>query len=336
MGGLLGWRAVSRRDEVDGPFAEALAWLRWEHEVFGGFGVLRVRSSPGSHGASVLRDEGRSGAAGTEAPSDAPEGERAPVASSPPASDSRMPEMPEPLQRILFGEPEPSRPPAPSPPVRPPEASAIASGPELAPPRGGLPAAERDRRLASLRSEVEVCRACRLHEGRTRTVFARGSAEAEVAFVGEGPGYHEDRRGLPFVGPAGQLLDRMIAAMGYRPEQVYVCNVVKCRPPKNRTPLPEEVVACVPYLEGQLEAVGPRVIVALGRPATEALGCMPPGGRSWRGRWGHWRGIPVMPTYHPAFLLRSPQRKRDVWQDLKAVLARLGRQPPPSGRGRAP
>ncbi len=154
-----------------------------------------------------------------------------------------------------------------------------------------------------------------------------------MAFVGEGPGYHEDQQGLPFVGPAGRLLDRMVRAMGFQPEAVYVCNVVKCRPPKNRTPLPEEVVACLPYLEGQLEAVGPRVIVALGRPATEALGCMPQSGRGWRGRWGVWRGIPVMPTYHPAFLLRSPQFKRHVWEDLKAVLARLGREvPSPPGR----
>jgi DNA polymerase len=147
-------------------------------------------------------------------------------------------------------------------------------------------------------------------------------------FIGEGPGYHEDQQGVPFVGQAGQLLDKMIAAMGYDRDAVYVCNVVKCRPPENRTPLPPEADACRPYLFGQVEAVAPRVIVALGRCAAENLGCVPEGGRGWRGTWGTFQGTPVMPTYHPAFLLRSPEKKRVVWQDLQEVMARLGQRRP--------
>ncbi|MBC7172707.1 MAG: uracil-DNA glycosylase [Polyangiaceae bacterium] len=180
-------------------------------------------------------------------------------------------------------------------------------------------------RLAVLADEAAVCDRCVLHAGRTKSVFSRGSPNAELVFVGEGPGFHEDQQGLPFVGPAGELLDRMIAAMGYRPDDVYVCNVVKCRPPENRTPNPEEAAACAPFLEEQLRIVAPRAIVALGRCATEGLGLMPPDGRDWRGKLRAYQGVPVMPTYHPAFLLRSPQFKKQVWEDLKLVLAHLGK-----------
>ena len=156
-------------------------------------------------------------------------------------------------------------------------------------------------------------------------MFSRGNPFADLAFVGEGPGYHEDQQGFPFVGAAGQLLDRMIQAMGYQRDQVYVCNVVKCRPPENRTPRPDEAGACEPFLSRQLELVNPRFIVTLGRCATENLGLVEPGARGWRGRWRMWNGVPAMPTYHPAFLLRSPQFKRQVWQDLQQVMARLGK-----------
>lgn len=181
--------------------------------------------------------------------------------------------------------------------------------------------------LRVLADEAAACTRCELHRGRTHSVFARGTANTDLVFVGEGPGYHEDQQGLPFVGRAGQLLDRMIAAMGYDRESVYVCNVVKCRPPENRTPLPTEAAACARFLVPQLELIGPRVIVALGRCAAENLQCVPPAGK-WRGMWGEWRGIPVMPTYHPAFLLRSPQFKKPVWEDLQAVLKRLERPVP--------
>jgi DNA polymerase len=186
---------------------------------------------------------------------------------------------------------------------------------------------QRRERLLQLAQEAISCTRCVLHEKRTQSVFARGHQGAELAFVGEGPGHEEDLQGLPFVGAAGQLLDRMIAAMGYGREAVYVCNVVKCRPPENRTPRAEEAIACSRFLVPQLEAVAPRVIVALGRCAAENLGVAGPTG-PWRGQWGSWHGIPVLPTYHPAYLLRSPEQKRVVWEDLQRVMQRLGREPP--------
>jgi DNA polymerase len=185
----------------------------------------------------------------------------------------------------------------------------------------GLPPEARRIRLSQLAAEVAQCTRCELARGRTQTVFARGNPDSPLMFIGEGPGQEEDRTGLPFVGPAGQLLDKMVSAMGYGRDDVYICNVVKCRPPGNRTPLPSEAGACAPFLAGQLEAIAPRVIVALGRCAAENLGLVQGGG--WRGRWGVFRGIPVMPTYHPAFLLRSPEFKRPVWEDLQKVMGKL-------------
>ena len=182
-------------------------------------------------------------------------------------------------------------------------------------------------RLQVLADEAAECTRCELSRGRTKSVFARGTADTDLVFVGEGPGFHEDQQGLPFVGRAGQLLDRMIAAMGYERDGVYICNVVKCRPPDNRTPLPAEASACAHFLVPQLDLVQPKAIVALGRCAAENLNVVPPAGR-WRGIWGEWRGIPVMPTYHPAFLLRSPQFKKPVWEDLQAVLQVLNREAP--------
>lgn len=178
--------------------------------------------------------------------------------------------------------------------------------------------------LAMLAERAAACTACGLHEQRKKSVFARGDSSAELVFVGEGPGRDEDLRGLPFVGAAGQLLDRMIGAMGFGQEEVYICNVVKCRPPQNRTPSPEEAKACSEFLIPQIEQIAPKVIVALGRCAAENLGVAPPQG-GWRGRWSKYRGVPVMPTYHPAFLLRSPEFKKVVWQDLQLVMGRLGR-----------
>lgn len=176
--------------------------------------------------------------------------------------------------------------------------------------------------LSALAEEAAGCTACRLHETRTKSVFARGSAETELVFVGEGPGFNEDKRGEPFVGAAGQLLDKMVGAMGFARDAVYICNVVKCRPPENRTPLEDEAAACGRFLEGQLAAVAPRVIVALGRSAAARLGCVEEG-RSWRGAWGMYGEVPVMPTYHPAYLLRNPEMKRAVWEDLQKVTAKL-------------
>jgi uracil-DNA glycosylase len=213
----------------------------------------------------------------------------------------------------------PITPPLASPPADPGEGPDVRATLVALP--AGAPVADRRVRLTQLEEQVQGCTRCELAKGRTRPVFARGNPESPVVFVGEGPGQEEDRVGLPFVGPAGQLLDRMIAAMGYGRDDVYICNIVKCRPPGNRTPLPSEAGACSPFLLGQLEAVAPQVIVALGRCATENLGLSQGGG--WRGRWGKFRGIDVMPTYHPAFLLRSPEFKRPVWEDLQKVMQRL-------------
>jgi uracil-DNA glycosylase len=207
-----------------------------------------------------------------------------------------------------------------------PHVPAHASVPASAPspihvPASALASTDRRTRLAQLEEQSKTCTACELAKARTQTVFARGNPDSPVVFVGEGPGQEEDRLGSPFVGPAGQLLDKMVAAMGYPRDDVYICNVVKCRPPGNRTPLPQEAGACSPFLLGQLDAIAPRVIVALGRCAAENMGLVSGGG--WRGRWGKFRGIDVMPTYHPAFLLRSPEFKRPVWEDLQKVMARL-------------
>jgi uracil-DNA glycosylase len=200
----------------------------------------------------------------------------------------------------------------------------LAPAPAVAPGAAG----EKIVRLQQLAEQAATCTACVLHSQRRQAVFARGNADAELVFVGEGPGQEEDRKGQPFVGPAGQLLDRMIAAMGFERDAVYICNVVKCRPPDNRTPRPEEAIACAQFLVPQLELVAPKAIVALGRCAAENLGVAEAMG-PWRGRWGEWRGIPVLPTYHPAYLLRSPEQKRVVWEDLQLVMKRFGWQAPP-------
>jgi uracil-DNA glycosylase family 4 len=193
--------------------------------------------------------------------------------------------------------------------------------------------AESRARLAALESEVSGCTACRLHSTRKQTVFARGSGSSGLCFVGEGPGADEDAQGYPFVGAAGQLLDRMIEAMGLDRDEVYVCNIVKCRPPDNRKPLPDEMAACRPFLEAQLELLQPEVMVALGATAVQGLFGTTSGITRLRGNWRLYQGkIAVMPTFHPAYLLRTPSAKREVWEDLKAVLRHLGREAP--GRSR--
>jgi DNA polymerase len=179
--------------------------------------------------------------------------------------------------------------------------------------------------LDDVRAELGDCTRCRLHEGRANLVFGDGNPEADLMFVGEGPGQQEDRRGLPFVGRAGELLTQMIEkGLGIPRSEVYICNVVKCRPPDNRTPLADEVSTCSPFLEGQIAAVKPRVIIALGKPAASLLlGRDVPITRV-RGTWHDYKGIPLMPTLHPAYILRqyTAENRRVVWEDLKAALAR--------------
>jgi DNA polymerase len=213
-----------------------------------------------------------------------------------------------------------------------PPAAAAPSAPKLAISGGELPAAERQARLAVLAAEAQACTRCALHLERKQAVFARGNGSSGLCFVGEGPGADEDEQGFPFVGAAGQLLDRMIAAMGIERDDVYVCNIVKCRPPKNRTPEPEEMRACMPYLTEQLALVEPQVIVALGKTAVQGLFGTAEGITRVRGRWRLYQGkVAVMPTFHPAYLLRNPAAKREVWADLQLVLKHLGRVVPGKG-----
>lgn len=195
-----------------------------------------------------------------------------------------------------------------------------------------LSSEERQRRLVVLADTIKGCTRCVLHEQRTQTVFARGNGSSGLCFVGEGPGADEDAQGFPFVGAAGQLLDKMIAAMGIARDDVYVCNIVKCRPPKNRAPEPEEMSACLSHLTEQLALVEPRVIVALGKTAVQGLFGTAESITRIRGRWRLYQGrIAVMPTFHPAYLLRTPAAKREVWTDLQAVLKHMGRSLPGKG-----
>ena len=175
------------------------------------------------------------------------------------------------------------------------------------------------RELAGLADEVAACRRCSLCGTRTQTVFADGSPSARLLFVGEAPGRDEDAQGLPFVGRAGQLLNKMIAAIELRREEVYICNVLKCRPPDNRVPAPDEVEQCLPFLERQIALVKPALICALGLSAAQALLQTKSSMTSMRGKTFAFRGVPLIPTYHPAALLRNPGLKREAWVDLQRV-----------------
>jgi DNA polymerase len=185
--------------------------------------------------------------------------------------------------------------------------------------------------LDSVRTELGECTRCKLHRTRTNIVFGVGSPEARLMFVGEAPGEDEDLQGYPFVGKAGQLLTKMIEAMGLRREDVYICNTVKCRPPNNRNPEPDELLACEPFLKGQLGAVKPEAIVTLGKFAAQALLREQTPITRLRGQWREYEGIPVMPTFHPAYLLRSPAEKGKVWEDLKQVMKKLDLPLPKGG-----
>jgi uracil-DNA glycosylase len=185
-----------------------------------------------------------------------------------------------------------------------------------------------------VKAEVAACAKCALAPTRTNTVFSRGNPNAKLVFVGEAPGADEDEQGLPFVGRAGQLLDKMIAAMGLDPEKdVYVCNIIKCRPPGNRKPETVEIEACIPYLHEQLAAINPKVIVAMGNTAVGTLLNTKLGITKVRGSWKLYKGkIPVMPTYHPSYLIRPSaqqvEAKKQAWEDLQAVMKELGLELP--------
>lgn len=179
--------------------------------------------------------------------------------------------------------------------------------------------------LADLRARIGDCVRCKLHTGRTNLVFGVGNPRAELMFVGEGPGYDEDRQGEPFVGRAGQLLTEIITkGMKLQRSDVYIANVVKCRPPENRNPEPDEIAACSPFLRAQVELIRPRVIVALGTFAAQTLLGVKIPITKLRGRWHEYHGVKLMPTFHPAYLLRNPADKRLVWEDIKMVMRELG------------
>jgi DNA polymerase len=226
--------------------------------------------------------------------------------------------------------PAPTRPaPAGAPPVASPPRTALAASvaaPSPAPAaalRTGEPAVQ----LQQIRDDIGDCKRCKLCSGRTKIVFGVGSPKAELVFIGEGPGADEDRTGEPFVGAAGQLLTKMIQAMGLTREQVYICNVVKCRPPGNRDPEPDEIAACEGFLKAQVAAIKPKVVVTLGKFAAQTLLKTDRPISRMRGQWHTYEGIRLMPTFHPSYLLRSPTEKRKAWDDLKLVMAELGLKP---------
>jgi DNA polymerase len=205
-----------------------------------------------------------------------------------------------------------------------PGPSAPATGPELI----VLPLAPVHDNLAKISEDIGDCRRCRLHEGRNRIVFGSGNEQAKLVFVGEGPGADEDEQGLPFVGRAGQLLTQMIEGTARKEgiplkrEDVYICNVVKCRPPENRTPQPDEMEICGQFLYRQLQVIRPKAICALGSTATKAILGTKDGVTRLRGKWLQWHDIPVIVTYHPSYLLRpyNQNAKKEAWDDLKKVL----------------
>ena len=215
------------------------------------------------------------------------------------------------------------------------------ASPASSPPRAAAAAEPRDyfvpsfpalpvRSLEEIRAEIGECTRCKLHRGRTHIVFGEGNPKAEILFVGEGPGEEEDRQARPFVGRAGQLLTKIIQhGMKLRREDVYIANIVKRRPPGNREPERDEVEACSPFLLRQIRAIGLKVIVTLGRPATSTLLGRAVQITRMRGAWQDFHGIPLMPTYHPAYVLRqyTERTRREVWDDMRQVLRRIGRPP---------
>ena len=186
--------------------------------------------------------------------------------------------------------------------------------------RWSQPAALMAETLAEIRSDLGDCQRCKLAAARTSIVFGSGHAAAKLVFVGEGPGFEEDQKGEPFVGAAGQLLTRIIAAINLSRKQVYICNIIKCRPPRNRNPETDEIEACLPFLERQIAAIQPDIICALGKFAAQTLLNSDVPISRLRGRLYEYNGIKLLPTYHPAYLLRNPDRKREVWEDMKMLM----------------
>lgn len=228
---------------------------------------------------------------------------------------SEVPSVPKPIQKPTVPAKLPAAPSSPKLPQLP-----VLSGPSL------FEASDRiaDDTLLKIREDLGECTRCKLHKARHTIVFGDGNPRAELVFVGEGPGADEDAQGLPFVGRAGKLLTQMIEAMGLQRKDVYICNVVKCRPPENRTPEKDEVSTCSPFLIRQLDVINPKVIVCLGSVAAQTLLQINRGISHFRGEWLNFRGKKLLATYHPAYLLRNPSAKSEVWKDLQKVMAELG------------
>ncbi len=181
----------------------------------------------------------------------------------------------------------------------------------------------KDVQLSLLKNEISLCQKCPLGKMRTNSVFGSGSINAKLMFVGEAPGRDEDIQGLPFVGEAGMLLTKIIEAMSIKREDVYICNILKCRPPQNRNPLPEEISACIDHLYTQIDMIRPKIICGLGKFASQILLATEVPISKLRGKWHEYRGIKFMPTFHPAYLLRNPQDKKLVWEDMKKIMAEI-------------
>jgi DNA polymerase len=241
------------------------------------------------------------------------------------ADESDRPAAPQPMAPVV----KPTQAPSPEPTVL---FSVDPDSPAFDAP--GLSADDKRRRLIALdENEVSGCTKCRLCETRKNTVFGEGDPSARIFFIGEGPGENEDIQGRPFVGRAGDLLNKWITAMGLQREQVFIANIVKCRPPGNREPAPDEVATCTPYLQRQLEIVRPQVIITLGRPSAQYMLQSKLSMGKLRGQWHQWRGIKLMPTYHPAYVLRqyTYETRAAVWSDLQKVMAEL-KLPMPKGK----
>lgn len=301
-------------DELASVVADLKTHLNWQSEL-GAHGIPRDTDLARKLAESPLPELSPSALSSATVTPPRPREDRA-------ARGPSSPMAPEPLQMPDFGEETPS--------------SRTSPLSKKAPPKFDRP----DRThlltlgasLDELNAKVTECTQCELHQTRTQTVFSRGTGSSGLCFVGEGPGAEEDAQGAPFVGPAGQLLDKMIAAMGLDRDEVYVCNIVKCRPPNNRRPTPVEMQTCSPFLERQLDLLNPQVIVALGGTAVAGLLGITDGITRVRGRFRLYQGrIAVMPTFHPAYLLRNPAAKRQVWTDLRQVLSHMGRQVPAQG-----
>ncbi|HYO57145.1 uracil-DNA glycosylase [Archangium sp.] len=310
---------VSEAPETSQELSEVLEDLRrhllWQEEDGGRILQVDARLAAELRGSGLPRPQAMLRAQAAKAvPAPAPATQPPPPTPAPAA----RPMAP----RAMVPEPPPAR-------RESPAERLLDVPPQARPYAGPLPGVVEGERptLDEIRRELGDCRRCKLCSGRKNIVFGSGNPRAELVFVGEGPGADEDVQGVPFVGAAGQLLTKMIEAMGYRRDDVYICNVVKCRPPNNRNPEPDEVTACEPFLRAQLKAVQPKVIVALGKFAAQTLLRDSTAITRMRGNWREYEGIKLMPTFHPAYLLRQPAEKKKAWEDLQQVMKFFGKQP---------